>query len=97
MGHIVRFSFDAKGKLPYYSRIEARGQEKAMAESIEGEMAAEELDRICTQLYGTPRWQTALSRELRVNDRRCGAGRRETRRFRTRWLSVCGLWRFWTN
>ncbi len=69
MGHIVRFSFDAKGKLPYYSRIEARDQEKAMAESIEGEMAAEELDRICTQLYGTPRWQTALSRELRVNDR----------------------------
>ncbi len=40
-----------------------------MADTAEVEMTAEEMNRICTQLYGTARWQTALSRELRVNDR----------------------------
>ncbi|NIA70214.1 hypothetical protein HBA54_16530 [Pelagibius litoralis] len=40
-----------------------------MSESADRDMPAEELHRICTQLYGTVRWQTALSRELRVNDR----------------------------
>lgn len=32
-------------------------------------MTPEELRRHCTQLYGGSRWQTALSRELDVNDR----------------------------
>ena len=32
-------------------------------------MTAEELRRHCSRLYGAHRWQTALSRELQVNDR----------------------------
>lgn len=32
-------------------------------------MSAEELRRHCSRLYGAHRWQTALSRELQVNDR----------------------------
>ena len=32
-------------------------------------MTAEELRRHCSRLYGAHRWQTALSRELNVNDR----------------------------
>ena len=32
-------------------------------------MTAEELRRHGSRLYGAHRWQTALSRELRVNDR----------------------------
>lgn len=32
-------------------------------------MTPEALRRYCTQLYGASRWQTALSRELQVNDR----------------------------
>lgn len=33
------------------------------------EMSVGELRRRCTQLYGAARWQTALARELQVNDR----------------------------
>ncbi len=32
-------------------------------------MTAQELRRHCSRLYGAHRWQTALSRELDVNDR----------------------------
>ena len=32
-------------------------------------MTADELRRHCSRLYGAHRWQTALSRELQVNDR----------------------------
>ena len=32
-------------------------------------MTRDELRLYCTQLYGAHRWQTALSRELEVNDR----------------------------
>ena len=32
-------------------------------------MDAAELRRHCTRLYGARRWQTALSREIQVNDR----------------------------
>lgn len=32
-------------------------------------MTAEQLRDLCTRLYGAARWQTALSRELKVNDR----------------------------
>lgn len=32
-------------------------------------MTVEELGRHCTRLYGARRWQTALARELQVNDR----------------------------
>ena len=39
-----------------------------MAAEDEG-MTAEQLRELCTRLYGSSRWQTALSRELQVNDR----------------------------
>jgi len=44
---------------------------KKMAEVSEDEeaMSAEQLRELCTRLYGAARWQTALSRELKVNDR----------------------------
>lgn len=32
-------------------------------------MTSEELGQHCSRLYGSHRWQTALSRELQVNDR----------------------------
>lgn len=32
-------------------------------------MSPETLRRLCARLYGAHRWQTALSRELAVNDR----------------------------
>jgi len=32
-------------------------------------MTADQLRDLCTRLYGAARWQTALSRELKVNDR----------------------------
>jgi len=32
-------------------------------------MTAEQLRELCTRLYGAGRWQTALSKELKVNDR----------------------------
>ena len=38
-------------------------------ETVQRPMSAAELNRVCTRIYGTGRWQTALSRELRVNDR----------------------------
>jgi hypothetical protein len=41
----------------------------AMAVDEEEAMTAEQLRDLCTRLYGAARWQTALSRELKVNDR----------------------------
>src|SRR3546814_11622167 len=46
----------------------------AMAEidetdEAEEAMTAEQLREFCTRLYGAGRWQTEMSRELRVNDR----------------------------
>lgn len=41
----------------------------AQSEDEDEVMSAEELRELCTRLYGSARWQTALSRELRVNDR----------------------------
>ena len=38
-------------------------------ETAQRPMSAAEMNRVCTRIYGTGRWQTALSRELRVNDR----------------------------
>ena len=38
-------------------------------ETADPGMSAEQLHRICARIYGTKRWQTALSRELKVNDR----------------------------
>src|SRR3546814_15324253 len=38
-------------------------------DEAEEAMTADQLREFCTRLYGAGRWQTALSRELRVNDR----------------------------
>lgn len=40
-----------------------------MVADDEDAMTAEQLRELCTRLYGAGRWQTALSRELKVNDR----------------------------
>ena len=40
-----------------------------MSEDVRSEMSAEELGLVCSRLYGPKRWQTALARELQVNDR----------------------------
>ena len=49
--------------------IKEIGKVPGAAERPEKPMPADELGRLCTRLYGTRRWQTALARELRVNDR----------------------------
>lgn len=40
-----------------------------MVSDEEGGMTAAQLRELCTRLYGAGRWQTALSKELKVNDR----------------------------
>ena len=40
-----------------------------MARDDENAMTADQLRELCSRLYGGARWQTALSRELKVNDR----------------------------
>ncbi len=41
----------------------------AAAPAMTPAMTRDELRLYCTRLYGRNRWQTALSRELQVNDR----------------------------
>ena len=41
----------------------------SMGTSEEDAMTATRLKELCSRLYGSARWQTALAQELRVNDR----------------------------